>query len=79
MQIIGGGARSPRAPPPLFLRACVVNSHALPTVPVYRKIELPNYHAYLKQTKKQNSVQKFCCNGFSKFLLLFVILDPTSL
>ena len=26
-----------------------------------------------------NSVQKFCCNGFSKFLLLYVILGPTSL
>ena len=26
-----------------------------------------------------NYVQKFCCNGFSKFLLLFVILGPTSL
>ena len=26
-----------------------------------------------------NSVQKFCCNGFSKFLLLCVILGPTSL
>ena len=26
-----------------------------------------------------NSIQKFCCNGFSKFLLLYVILGPTSL
>ena len=26
-----------------------------------------------------NSVQKFCCNGFSKFLLLYVILGPSSL
>ena len=26
-----------------------------------------------------NSVQKFCCNGFSKFLCLNVILGPTSL
>ena len=26
-----------------------------------------------------NSVQKFCCNGFSKFLLLYIILGPTSL
>ena len=26
-----------------------------------------------------NSVQKFCCNGFSKFLLLYVILSPTLL
>ena len=26
-----------------------------------------------------NSVQKFCCNGFSKFLLLYVILGNTSL
>ena len=29
--------------------------------------------------KHVNTVQKFCCNGFSKFLLLYVILVPTSL
>ena len=30
------------------ITVCVVNSHALPTVPVYKKIELPHYYASLK-------------------------------
>ena len=32
-----------------------------------------------KKKKLSNSVQKFCCSGFSQFLLLYVILGPSSL
>ena len=55
---------------------CVQKNHLIETVLLITNSMLK----LLKIRKKDlNSVQKFCCNVFSKFLLLYVFLGPTSL